>query len=70
MNTVWRVKSRDDDPHQRTGDRASYAEGYGRIARGYVSTEASSTHQSLSVRKGDWTCCVALYYVLQSCFFS
>lgn len=70
MNSVWQVKSRDDDPHQRTGDRASYAEGYSRIARGYVSTEASSTHQSLSEGEVVWTCRVALYYVLQSCFFS
>lgn len=70
MNTVWRVKSRDDDPHQRTGGRASYAEGYIEIARGYVSTQASRSRQSRLVREVSWTYCVALYYVLHSCLFS
>ena len=70
MNSVWRVMSRDADPHQRTGDRASYAEGYSGIARGYVSTQTSSARQSLSVRKDGWVCWLALYYVLQSCLFS
>lgn len=36
------VRPRDNDPLQKTGDRASYVEGYIGMARGYVGLPASA----------------------------